>query len=75
MLNGSCCCVASDETNSAIKSHLRLGHISQRELSELTRHGLLDKNVTCELRFFECCELSKQYRLGFSTGVHFVREF
>ncbi|KAH7550154.1 hypothetical protein JRO89_XS13G0144400 [Xanthoceras sorbifolium] len=50
--------------------HMRLGHMSERGLSELSRRGLLCDQSTSKLDFCEHCIFGKQKRVSFSTAIH-----
>ncbi|KAL5740548.1 hypothetical protein ACOSQ2_029728 [Xanthoceras sorbifolium] len=50
--------------------HMRLGHMSERCLSELSRRGLLCSQSTSKLDFCEHCIFGKQKRVSFSTAIH-----
>ncbi|KAL5858125.1 hypothetical protein ACOSQ3_005583 [Xanthoceras sorbifolium] len=50
--------------------HMRLGHMSERGLSELSRRGLLCGQSTSKLDFCEHCIFGKQKRVSFSTAIH-----
>ncbi|XP_027340957.1 uncharacterized protein LOC113854254 [Abrus precatorius] len=50
--------------------HLRLGHISERDLVELNKQKLLGDDRMEELEFCDHCILGKSHRLKFETGKH-----
>jgi len=50
--------------------HMRLGHMSERELHVLSKQGLLCGQKTGKLDFCEHCVFGKQHRVSFGTGVH-----
>ena len=50
--------------------HMRLGHMSEKGLTILSKRGLLDGQKTGELNFCEHCVFGKQCRVKFSAGVH-----
>ncbi|GAV91868.1 gag_pre-integrs domain-containing protein, partial [Cephalotus follicularis] len=50
--------------------HMRLGHMSERGLSTLSKRGLLCGEQTTPLEFCEHCVVGKQTRVKFSTGTH-----
>ncbi|KAL5757330.1 hypothetical protein ACOSP7_019941 [Xanthoceras sorbifolium] len=50
--------------------HMRLGHMSEKGLSELSRRGLLCGQSTSKLDFCEHCIFGKQKRVSFSTAIH-----
>ena len=49
---------------------MRLGHMSERRLTILSKQGLLDEQKMGELDFCEYCVFGKQCKVKFSTGVH-----
>ena len=50
--------------------HMRLGHMSERGMTVLSKRGLLCGEQTTSLDFCEHCVLGKQCRVSFSTGTH-----
>ena len=50
--------------------HMRLGHMSERRLTILSKQGLFDEQQTGELDFCEYCVFGKQCKVKFSIGVH-----
>ena len=50
--------------------HMRLGHMSQQGMDELSRRGLLCGQCTSKLDFCEHCVFGKQTRVRFSSGIH-----
>ena len=50
--------------------HMRLGHMSERGMAELSKHGLLKGMKTGKLDFCEHCVFGKQKRVKFSTAIH-----
>jgi hypothetical protein len=50
--------------------HMRLGHMLERGMSELSCRGLLGSRKTCSLQFYEHCVFGKQTCLKFSRSVH-----
>lgn len=53
--------------------HLRLGHINEKGLKELERHGALEGDKISALRFYEECILGKSSRTRFKTAVHSIK--
>uniref|UniRef100_A0A5B6YZI2 GAG-pre-integrase domain-containing protein n=1 Tax=Davidia involucrata TaxID=16924 RepID=A0A5B6YZI2_DAVIN len=49
---------------------MRLGHMSERGMTELSKQGLLDGYKTGKLNFCEHCVFGKQCRVKFSMAVH-----
>src|ERR1044072_9168661 len=50
--------------------HLRMGHVSERGLVELSKQGLLCGQQVGKLDFCEHCVYGKQCRIKFNTAVH-----
>jgi hypothetical protein len=50
--------------------HMRLGHVSERGMTILSKRGLLCDQKTGSLDFCEHCVFGKQCRVKFSTGIH-----
>ncbi|KAG8477605.1 hypothetical protein CXB51_030323 [Gossypium anomalum] len=50
--------------------HMRLGHMSENGMTELSKKGLLDGQGICKLNFCEHCVFRKQKRVRFSRGIH-----
>ncbi|KAG8483097.1 hypothetical protein CXB51_022015 [Gossypium anomalum] len=50
--------------------HMRLGHMSENGMVELSKKGLLDGQGICKLNFCERCVFGKQKRVRFTTGIH-----
>ncbi|XP_021300469.1 uncharacterized protein LOC110428874, partial [Herrania umbratica] len=50
--------------------HMRLGHMSEKGMTELSKHGLLCGQKTGKLDFCEHCIYGKQHRVKFSTATH-----
>ncbi|KAG8502413.1 hypothetical protein CXB51_000424 [Gossypium anomalum] len=50
--------------------HMRLGHMSENSMAELTKRGLLDGQGICKLNFCEHCVFGKQKRVRFTRGIH-----
>ena len=59
----------SDSDNTKLW-HMRLGHMSERGMAELSKKGLLCGQSTGKVSFCENCVFGKQKRLSFSTTVH-----
>ena len=59
----------SDSDNTKLW-HMRLGHMSERGMTILSKEGLLCGKNTSKLYFCEDCVFGKQKRLSFSTAVH-----
>jgi len=49
---------------------MRLGHLSERRMTELHKRNLLHGVKTCKLNFCKFCVLGKQTRVSFMTGKH-----
>ncbi|XXG43978.1 hypothetical protein AAC387_Pa01g3888 [Persea americana] len=64
--------VSSSDSDSEITKlwHMRLGHMSERGMDELTKQGLLCGKKTGKLDFCQHCIFGKQYRVKFRTAVH-----
>jgi hypothetical protein len=50
--------------------HIRLGHMSQLVLAELSKRGLLKGYNNNELEFCEHCVFGKHKQVKFNTSVH-----
>ncbi|KAG8490704.1 hypothetical protein CXB51_013774 [Gossypium anomalum] len=50
--------------------HMRLGHMSENGMAELSKRGLLDGQGICKLNFCEHCVFGKQKRVRFTRGIH-----
>ncbi|KAG8474425.1 hypothetical protein CXB51_033824 [Gossypium anomalum] len=50
--------------------HMRLGHMSENGMVELSKRGLLDRQEICKLNFCEHCVFGKQKRVRFTRGIH-----
>jgi len=50
--------------------HMRLGHLSERGMTELHKRNLLHGVKTCKLDFCKFCVLGKQTKVSFMTGKH-----
>nr|CAD41912.2 OSJNBa0033G05.13 [Oryza sativa Japonica Group] len=57
----------SDATN---LWHMRLGHMSEIGLAELSKRGLLDGQSISKLKFCEHCIFGKHKRVKFNTSTH-----
>ena len=53
---------------------MRLEHMSEREMTILSKRGLLCGQCTSSLEFCEHCVFDKQKRLSFSTAIHQTKE-
>ena len=49
---------------------MRLGHVGEKSLQILAKHGLLKGIKTCKLDFCEHCDLGKQRRVWYGTAIH-----
>ncbi|KAG8481466.1 hypothetical protein CXB51_026218 [Gossypium anomalum] len=49
--------------------HMRLGHMSENGLVELSKRELLDGQGICKLNFCEHCVFGKQKRVRFTRGI------
>ncbi|RVW79759.1 Retrovirus-related Pol polyprotein from transposon TNT 1-94 [Vitis vinifera] len=54
--------------------HRRLGHMSEKGLSILSKQGLISGAETGKLKFCETCVMGKQRRVKFSRGSHTTNE-
>ncbi|KAG8498213.1 hypothetical protein CXB51_006868 [Gossypium anomalum] len=54
--------------------HMRLGHISENRMVELSKRGLLNRQGICKLNFCEQCVFEKQKRVRFTRGIHNTKE-
>ncbi|KAG8498115.1 hypothetical protein CXB51_006865 [Gossypium anomalum] len=50
--------------------HMRLGHMSENGMVELSKRGLLDEQGICKLNFCEHCVFRKQKRVRFTREIH-----
>ncbi|KAG8496862.1 hypothetical protein CXB51_008020 [Gossypium anomalum] len=50
--------------------HMRLGHMSENGMAELSKRGLSDGQGICKLNFCEHCVFGKQKRVRFTRGIH-----
>ncbi|KAH9689341.1 Integrase catalytic domain-containing protein [Citrus sinensis] len=62
-------CVASNEEESTMMWHLKLGHMSEQGLKILSERKLLPGLKSVSLPFCEHCVTSKQHRLKFSRSI------
>lgn len=72
MVEGSTSAVSSSmsEFDNTKLWHMRLGHMSERGLSELSKRGLLSNQATGSMEFCEHCVLGKQRRVSFKAVVY-----
>jgi GAG-pre-integrase domain len=61
----------SDSDNTKLW-HMRLGHMSERGMTLLSKEGLLCGQCIGKLDFYEDCVFGKQKRLNFSIDVHSI---
>ncbi|KAG8475264.1 hypothetical protein CXB51_032125 [Gossypium anomalum] len=54
--------------------HMRLRHMSENGMVELSKRGLLDGQGICKLNFCEYCVFGKQKRVRFTRGIHNTKE-
>jgi hypothetical protein len=71
-VTGSAAVSSSDDPDSDTTRlwHMRLGHMSERGMTILSKRGLLCDQKTGSLDFCEHCVFGKQCRVKFSTGIH-----
>ena len=50
--------------------HMRLGHMSEKCMHLLSKHGYLGKHVIDKLEFCKHCAFGKQKKVSFSTVTH-----
>ncbi|KAG8482181.1 hypothetical protein CXB51_026801 [Gossypium anomalum] len=50
--------------------HMRLGHMNENDMVELSKRGLLDGQGICKLNYCEHCVFGKQKRVRFTRGIH-----
>ncbi|KAG8472856.1 hypothetical protein CXB51_034830 [Gossypium anomalum] len=50
--------------------HIHLGHMSENDMVELSKRGLLDGQGIYKLNFCEHCVFGKQKRVRFTRGIH-----
>ncbi|KAG8488508.1 hypothetical protein CXB51_016430 [Gossypium anomalum] len=54
--------------------HMRLGHMSENGIVELSKRGLLDGQGICKLNFCAHCVFGKQKRVRFTRRIHNTKE-
>lgn len=54
--------------------HMRLGHMSERGLKELEKHGLFGHDNISKLEFCERCIFGKATRQKFNLGKHETKQ-
>ncbi|GKU92526.1 hypothetical protein SLEP1_g6239 [Rubroshorea leprosula] len=71
-VNGTCAVSTSSSLDKDVTRlwHLRLGHMSERGMMELSKRGLLCGQKIGKLDFCEHCVYGKQCKLQFGKGVH-----
>ncbi|GKV50375.1 hypothetical protein SLEP1_g57082 [Rubroshorea leprosula] len=71
-VNGTCAVSTSSSPDKDVTRlwHMRLGHMSERGMMELSKRGLLCGQKIGKLDFCEHCVYGKQCRLQFGKGVH-----
>jgi hypothetical protein len=71
VVTGSATVSSSDDpdSNTTRLWHMRLGHMSERGVTILSKWGLLCDQKTWSLDFCEQCVFEKQCRVKFSTGI------
>ena len=62
--------MSNQNLNKTMLWHMRLGHMSERGLVELSKQGVLGVYKIEPLKFCEDCVLGKSSRVKFSTGIH-----
>ncbi|KAH9650990.1 hypothetical protein KPL70_026576 [Citrus sinensis] len=62
--------VSNQKLNKTMLWHMRLGHMSEMGLIELSKQGVLGVDKIEPLKFCEDCVLGKSSRVKFSTGIH-----
>ncbi|KAL0373808.1 UNVERIFIED_CONTAM: Retrovirus-related Pol polyprotein from transposon TNT 1-94 [Sesamum radiatum] len=50
--------------------HMRLGHLSERGMTEFHKRNLLHGVKSCKLDFCKFCVMGKQTKVSFTTGKH-----
>ena len=53
--------------------HMRLGHMNEARMTELSRRGLLEGQSISKLRFCEHCVFGKQKRVKFTTSTYNIK--
>ncbi|KAG8473125.1 hypothetical protein CXB51_035068 [Gossypium anomalum] len=61
-------CLSDDDSTKLW--HMRLGHMSENGMVELSKRGLLDGQGICKLNFCEHCVFGKRKRVRFTRGIH-----
>ena len=61
--------VPSNEADKVSLWHKRLGHVSEKGLIELGKHGLLGDDQIKSLDFYKYCVLGKASRVNFGTAL------
>jgi len=51
--------------------HLRLGHVNERGLVDLSKQGLLGNDKLDKLEFCDHCIQCKQHRVKFGSSMHY----
>ncbi|KAG8472135.1 hypothetical protein CXB51_036415 [Gossypium anomalum] len=54
--------------------HMHLGHMSENDMAELSKRGLLDGQGICKLKFYKHCIFEKQKRVRFTGEIHNTKE-
>jgi hypothetical protein len=65
-ITGDATVISNSPTNSDATNlwHMRLGHISEQDLHELCKRGLLDEHIISKLKFYEHCVFGKHKRVS-----------
>ncbi|TXG73297.1 hypothetical protein EZV62_001876 [Acer yangbiense] len=66
--------MTSKNSDKGVLWHMRLGHMSERGLCELSKKHLLGGDQVTKLDFYENCVLGKQHKLSFTTAQHNTKE-
>ncbi|KAE8716394.1 hypothetical protein F3Y22_tig00110121pilonHSYRG00025 [Hibiscus syriacus] len=66
--------VVQSETDKTRLWHMRLEHVSERDLKELSKQNLLGDEKISTLEFCKQCVLGKETRVKFSTGTHTTKK-
>ncbi len=69
-VTGTAAAVTSDNSSKTKLWHMRLGHMSELGMAELSKRDLLDGCNVSKLEFCEHCIFGKHKRVKFSTSVH-----
>ena len=67
---GSVSAMAGSSLNNTMLWHKRLGHVSQRGLTELAKQGLVGDGKLQELEFCETCVYDRSSSVKFGAGIH-----